>query len=259
MYAGTGSLATAYLLPLTSTVCTLTQLESVIPACAIGSSAVIPTAPTTTTELKPNTQTTPTVNVNQQFPIGHTTFAYLPSGSPPVPFQTHYGPFVAYGSTTSGQYDILGTARLPTGYLNAIGRVIRVSGKIAATVNTAAVPTVTISITWPGGLTAGLPIAVCTNTGAAYGSSAAYNLTFTCTMTVNAPGATAIGTIMTDSTMCYNVAAGGAAAVCTIDTGTAAIGSLGLFAQNSIDVIYTSGTNATSAVQLLDLHIETLQ
>jgi hypothetical protein len=54
-------------------------------------------------------------------------------------------------------------------------------------------------------------------------------------------------------------AAGGALLGATVDTGTAAIGSLGLFAQNGLDVIYTSTTNVTAGEQLLDLHIEVLQ
>jgi hypothetical protein len=45
----------------------------------------------------------------------------------------------------------------------------------------------------------------------------------------------------------------------TVDTGVAAIGSLGLYAQNTLFITYTSTTNATGGEQLLDLHVETLQ
>lgn len=257
MYAG-ASYNAAYLLPITSSICTLTTLESVLPACAIGAGATFLTAPTTTTTLRPNAQTSPTVNVNLPYAQGHTTFGYEPTGTLPLPFQTDYGPFTAFGSTTSGQVDVIGGLNLPAGYLNQIGRAVRISGKIAATVNTAAVPTVTISLGWVAGTTAGAPVAVCTNTGAAYGSSAAFNLTFDCTLTTNALGASA-ATIMTKGLMQYNVAAGGAAGVTTIDTGTAAIASLGLSEQNTVYVSYTSGSGTSSAVQLLDLHFETLQ
>lgn len=257
MYAG-ASYNAAYLLPITSTACTLTTLEAVIPACAIGSSGTWPAIYTTTTTLRPNAQTSPVVNVNLPYPQGHTTFGYIPSGTPPEIFQTHYGPFVAFGSTTMGQTDVIGAVNLPAGFLNYIGRTVRISGKLALTVNTAAVPTVTVGLGWAGGLTAGAPIAVCTLTGAAYGSSAAYNAVFDCDITTNAAGTTAVATTMTNGKLWYAPAAGGAGAV-TVDTGTAAITTLGFFSQDTVYIEYTSGTNTSSAVQLLDLHVETLQ
>ena len=260
VYAGTGSLATAYLLPIAATNCTLTTLEFVMPACAIGANSVFPTAPTTTTSLKPNTQSSPTVNVNQPFPQSHTTFAYAPSSQWALPFQQHYGPFVAYGSLTAGQTAILGSVNLPTGFLNTIGRTIRVSGKVAlTTVNTATLPYITIALRWQGGLTAGAPVAVCSLVPAAAGATSTQNEIFSCTMTTNAVGATAIGSVMTNGSEMLVAAAGGALLGATVDTGTAAIGSLGLFAQNGLDVIYTSTTNVTAGEQLLDLHVEVLQ
>lgn len=258
VYAGT-TYAAAYLLPITSTTCTLTTLESVFPACAIGAASTFPTLFVSTTSLRPEPTTSLTVNVNQILPQGHTTFAYQPTGTQAVPFQIHYGAFPAYGSLTSGQYVIAGSVQLPTGYLNTIGRVIRVSGKLTlGSVNTATLPEITVSLSWAGGLTAGLPIPVCSYVTAAIGATAAANATFSCTMTTNAVGATAVGAIMTDGTMSYAGTAGAAAAF-TIDTGTAAIGSLGLFSQDTINVLYTSSTNTTAAPQLLDLHVETLQ
>jgi hypothetical protein len=257
MYAG-ASYNGAYLLPITSSACTLTTLERVIPACAIGSTGTWASIFVNTTTLRPNAATSPTVNLNLPYPQGHTTFGYQPSGLPGEIFQTHYGPFTAFGSTTSGQADVLGSVNLPTGFLNSIGRVIRITGKLALTVNTAAVPTLNVALGWVGGTTAGAPVNVCTITGAAYGSSAAYNAKFTCDLTVNAAASTAAGTVMTSGALVYAPAAGGAGAS-TIDTGTAAIASLGLFAQNTVYVTYTSGTNTSSAAQLLDLHVETLQ
>ena len=254
-YAG-ASYNAAYLLPITSASCGITGIETVIPACSMGSNGTWAAVNLTTTTLRPNGQT-PTVNLNLPMPQGHTTFAYAPTNSTPVPFQSNYGPFPAFGSTTSAQTDVIGSWNMPLAFLNVIGRTLRISGKIAVTANTAAVPTVTIGLGWVAGLTAGAPIAVCTNTGAAYGASAAFNIAFSCTLTVNATGSAA-ATIMTDGTLIYTAAAGGTGAVAN-DTGTAAIGSLGLTQQNTAYVEYTSGTNTSSAVQLLDLHVEVLQ
>jgi hypothetical protein len=193
-------------------------------------------------------------------PQGHTTFAYAPTAAAPVPFQTHYGPFPAFGALTAGQIAVLGSVNLPAGYLNVIGRTVRVTGKIAlTTLNTATLPYITLGLNWVGGLTAGAPIAVCSLVPAAAGSTATANEFFTCTLTTNAVGATAIGTVMTNGYELLTPAAGGALTGATGDTGTAAIASLGLFAQNTLNVIYTSTTNATAGEQLLDLHVETLQ
>ena len=257
-YAGT-TYNGAYLLPITSAVCTLTTLESVMPACAIGAAAVFPTLLVSTTSLRPNAQS-PTVNLNLTMPQGHTALAYQPSGGVPQYFQTNYGPFPAFGSLTSGQVALLGSVNLPAGFLNTIGRTVRVTGKIAlTTLNTATLPYITISTAWAGGLTAGAPVAICSLVPAAAGATATANETFSCTLTTNAIGATAVGSIMTNGWELLSAAAGGALTGATVDTGTAAIGSLGLFSQDTMSVIYTSTTNATGGEQLLDLHIEVLQ
>lgn len=258
-YAGS-SYALAYLLPITSANCVLTTLETVIPACAIGVAAVFPTANTTTTQLKP-APATPLAAANNPVPQGHTTFAYEPSAGLPVPFQTHFGPFPAMsGGTTAGQVAVLGSMQLPAGYLNQIGRTVRVSGKmIVATAATTTTPSIILKLGWAGGDTAGAGIAVCTmTTTSALGVAATYNLPFSCTMTTNAVGATAIGSLQPDGWADFAVQGGTTAAVAIVDTGTAAIGSLGLFSQNTLYVYFTGATSTTSSLQLMDLHFETL-
>ncbi len=257
-YAG-ASYNAAYLLPIAATNCTLTTLETVIPACAIGSNGVWLAPSVTTTTLRPNGQT-PTVNINATMPQGHTTFAYAATAGLPVPFQTNFGPFPLFGSLTSGQIANVGTVSLPVGWLNVIGRTFRVTGKIAlTTLNTATLPYITVGLGWVGGLTAGAPVSVCALVPAAAGSTATANETFSCTITTNAVGATAVATAMTNGYELLAAAAGGALTGATVDTGTAAIGSLGFFAQDTLYITYTSTTNNTGGEQLLDLHIETLQ
>ena len=258
VYAGT-AYASAYLLPITSTTCTLSNKVVTVAACAIGSAYVQPTLFVTTTQLRPQPQSSLTVNVNQPLPQGHTTFAYQPVILP-FPFQVNFGPFPAYGALSAGQIAILGTAQLPPGFLNVIGRAIRVTGKVAlTTLNTATLPYITLSLGWAGGDTAGLPVSVCALVPAAAGATATANESFSCTLTTNAVGTTAVGSIMTNGWENTVAATGGAILGGTIDTGTAAIGSLGLFSQDSLNVIYTSTTNATGGEQLLALNIEVLQ
>jgi hypothetical protein len=252
---------TAYLLPISATNCTLTLLEQVFPACAIGSNATFATAPTTTLNLRPNSSASPVVNLATPMPQGHTTFAYSPASGNPQVFQTNYGPFPQLGALTSGQIAYIGSVNLPTGFLNTIGRTVRLSGKIVlGTTNTATLPTLAAVLSWVGGDTAGVGITTCSFTTAATGSTVAYNGEFVCTLTTNAVGATAVGSIMTGGNVTYQVQTGAAAGLGpNVDLNNAAVGSLGLFAQNTINLVYTSTTNATATEQLMDLHVEVLQ
>lgn len=249
----------AFLLPVTSSVCTLTTLETLLPACAMTSNGLFLSIFVNTTTLRPQAQS-PTVNLNLPFPQGHTTFGYQPSGTVSQPFQSHYGPFPAFGSLTAGQIAVVGSFNLPTGFLNTIGRTVRISGKLTlGSVNTATLPTLAVQLGWVGGTTAGAPVSVCVFSGAATGSTVVYNMPFTCTVTTNAVGATAIGSLMPDGTASVQVPTGAAIGQAYTEQAVAAIGSLGLFAQTTVSVTYTSTTNTTAAPQLLDLHVETLQ
>lgn len=266
-YAG-ASYNAAYLLPITSSVCTLTTLESVMPACAIGSNGLFLAPNATTTNIRPNATvsagalSSPTVNIAAPQPQGHTTFAYAPIGmTVPLAFQTHYGPFPQFGALTAGQIAYIGSVNLPTGFLNTIGRTVRLSGKLSlGTVNTATLPTLTTVVSWAGGDTAGVGVTLCEFEGVAAGATKTYNGEFTCTLTTNAVGATAVGTVMTGGNAVLQdqaIAANGLGPY--VDQQTAAVGSLGLFSQDTINLVYTSTTNATSTEQLLDLHVEVLQ
>lgn len=258
-YAG-ASYNAAYLLPVTSAACTLTTAETVIPACAIGSNGVWPTAPTTTTTLRPQPQSSLTVNLANPLPQGHTTFAYEPSGSLPQAFQTDYNSFPAYGSLSAGQIAVLGTVELPAGFLNVIGRTIELSGKInLGSTNTATLPTLAVRLDWVGGTTAGAGVNTCAMEGVALGATKTYIGNFTCKLITGAVGATAVGTVQPGGSLAIQASDLSANGIVYPDNNTTTVGSLGLFAQDSLSVLYTSTTNATAAPQLLDLHVRVLQ
>ena len=264
-YAG-ASYNAAYLMPINATHCVLTTLESVMPACAMGSNGGWIAPPLTTTSLRPNATVTtgslasPTVNIDAIQPQGHTTFAYQSSATIPQPFQTHYGPFPAFGSTTSGQLDILGSIQLSTGFLNTIGRTIRLKGKITGgSVNTAALPTLTAVLSWVGGTTAGVGLTTCSFEGVAVGATKTYTGPFECTLDTNAVGATAVGSLMPSGYLSLQPSDVSAVAQVYSDSNVAAIGSLGLFAQDTINIVYTSNTNTSGGPQLLGLDVEILQ
>lgn len=258
-YAGTSAVTSAYLLPITSANCTLTTLESVMPACAMGASGVFPTLFVTTTSLAPGALGV--TNTNNPVPQSHTTFAYQASATLPVPFQTNFGPFGSgtIASATASDLTPLGSFQLPAGYLNQIGRVVRISGKISLTAGASSTLSIQSGMAWVGGVTAGLPLTVCNSiSGVVWATHAYTDVNFTCTMTVNAVGVTAVGSLQPESTYL------GAYATATVtpigtDTSAAAIASLGLFAQDTFTISILPLVAADTTVQLVSLHIETLQ
>ena len=264
-YAG-ASYNAAYLMPINSTHCTLTTLETVMPACAMGSNGGWIAPPLTTTSLRPNATvsagalSSPTVNISAIQPQGHTTFGYQPTGTLPQQFQTHYGPFPAFGSTTSGQLDILGSIQLPTGFLNYIGRTIKLRGKITGgSVNTAALPTLTVVMSWAGGTTAGVGLTTCSFEGVAVGATKTYTGPFECTLDTNAVGTTAVGSVMPSGYLTLQPSDVSAVGQAYSDSNVAAVGSLGLFSQDTLNIVYTSNTNTSGGPQLLSLDVEVAQ
>jgi len=259
-YGGITSVAVAYLLPITATNCTLTTLESVIPACAIGSAGQWATANTTTTLLSP--LALGVTLQNNPVPQSHTAFAYAPTSalSALSPFQTSYGPFASgtIASATAAQNAPLGTIELPAGYLNTIGRSVRLTGKIVGGATSTGTLEIVVGAVWAGGVTAGAPVTVCdiVNTGAALGS-ATYAVPFSCTLTTNAVGATAVGSLQANGSAIAST--GAVLGVAWGDNSTSAVGSLGLFAQNALTVYIKPATAAFTAARLMSLNVETIQ
>ncbi len=257
LYAGTTSLATSYLLPVTASNCALTTLETVFPACALTATGTWAATFTTTTNLAP--VAIGATNTNNPVPQGHTTFAYAPNGnSVPVSFQSNFGPFGsgAIASATASDVTPLGSFELPTAYQNVIGRTVRVTGKIKLTAGASSTLGVFLGTVWQGGVTAGAPVPVCSTVSGFVWATAASVLDFSCTMTTNAVGATAIGTIQPESWFIGNTAAGtGTTSPTGVDTSSGTVGTLGLFAQNEYTVYVTPLVAADTTVQLMSLHI----
>jgi hypothetical protein len=178
----------------------------------------------------------------------------------PVPFQNNYGPFGSgtVSSATAADVTVLGTAQFPAGYLNVIGRTVRVSGKIIGGATTTGTLAIYAGLSWAGGVTAGLPITVCdiVNTNVTL-TTATVAVPFSCTMTTNAVGATAVGSLQADGFAIASAAATNG--VVWADNSTSAAGSLGLFSQDSLYIYIIPATEALTAARLMDLHIETIQ
>ena len=257
IYAGVTNSAGAFLLPITSAVCTLTTLETVFPACAIGSAAVVPTLYLSTTAAAPLALgVTNTVN---PVPQSHTTFSYQPSGFPPQYFQTSYGPFGSgtIASATNSDLTPLGSFNLPTGFLNTIGRTVRIKGKINLTAGASSTLGIQVGAVWPG-ISGGTPVAVCNTISGFVFATHAYDVNFECTMQTNAAGATAVGSIMPTSSFLGSYSTATLTPVAT-DTAVAAVGSLGLQLQDEFTVFLAPLVAADTTVQLVGLTIEVVQ
>lgn len=255
-YAGLTGTSTMYRIVPTASICTLTTIETVVPACAVTNTAYGQTgsnattlAPVTTSSLTPGY----TVATYRLHPQSATTWAYQPSAVPGQGFRTDFGPFTATSGGTTTQVQVLGTVPLPAAYLNSINKSVVVTGRITGTFGTSETPSVRVSL---GPIfTTGTPTNVCAMSHTTALSAAVYNAHFSCTMTTNATGAT--GTIMPNGLLVVQIGAGTTIGNLAVDTGTAAITNNTL-AQDQLYVTYVGTSGTSTAVQLLDLHIRTL-
>jgi hypothetical protein len=249
-YAGITGVNTQYRLPISASTCTLSTLVGAYPACAIGSAATF-TTPTTATDLAPGY----TANTYRPVPQSHSIMAYAPVNAMPLgPVQTQYGPFAATAAVAATQPSVLGTARLPDGFLNTIGKTIRVSGQITYTAVNTATPNFTVAI--GPSFTTGTPTNMCVFANTTALGAAVYNAQFSCTMTVNAVGAA--GTIMAGGTLVNQLAGGTTTGSTATAQTTAAVTADIQTYNNSIyifEIFTTAGANPT---QLLNLHVESL-
>lgn len=165
-----GTYNLTYQVPLTSTVCTLTKLETVTPACALsntnyaqtGSTAIVSALTVNTAPLHLLATTASTTAAYIGTPSGRTTYAYAPHNTnSQFGFTTTQQPFaisVAAGSTVP---EVIGTIPVPIGFMNQVGRAIRICGQATnAGANTATVENIELLWDAAGSDTAGAPVIV---------------------------------------------------------------------------------------------------
>lgn len=256
------SYAAAYWIPATSTICTLTTIETVVPACAVtnalygqtGSPAFV-SKPATTFALYP-LQGGVAAAYNPNFQ-SHTTVSYAPSPKPFVGFEQNYGPFTVAPALTAGQAVVLGTVALPTGYLNYIPSTLHISGNITLTPSTGGTIQLLTGIGDITDFTTGTPKAVCTDTETTATGTAAIKVHFDCTWTVNATGTT--GSIMPGGFLLEQLQAGTTTGNLAVESATAAI-TTDVLDQDLIyiEFLQTTAAESTTPPQLIDLHVEVL-
>lgn len=267
-----GTYALAYRVPVSSTICTLTKIETTTAACAVTNSTYAQTGSTATvTAITVNTarlwvglggtSTTADYVGNSN---ARTTYIYAPSnhvGTPGmVSASTAFAGATAPATTVPA---VLGTIHVPAGYMNYVGKTVRVCGLFTEASAGSTATVVTLELLWDadGSNTTGAPVIVSKiPITATLVTSNADQFTFCQNLKTTVSGAsTTAGSIQAGAgfmTYSYGtVTTVAAAAGPTL--GAAAVGSLNLAGEARIHVTYLHVTGTDGAAPTLtDLTFE---
>jgi hypothetical protein len=209
--------------------------------CAIGSSATV-------TAIVTGTATVPAINT-----------AFLTAGGTTSPLQdvlSSYPPFTAVATISAAATGTLGTINLPAGYLNSLGRTVRICGSGFATTNsTPGTLTMATTLSSIPGVTTITPFTAVSGTTTA---SAAVNFNFCEDWSTTATGTS--GTLEAHGWVNYTLA-GTAVASPAADIIRAASSTVNLTTQDQIGLTLTPTTTAvtTGGAQLRQLTVEVLE
>lgn len=247
-YIGLTGTSTQYRVTPTAAQCTLSTVETIVPACAMGSAAVTP-SPNTTSVLAPGY----VVNTYRLVPNSATVYAYQPTHIPPIcgAVPSNWGPWTATGGGTTTQVQVLGTVSLPAGCLNQIGKTLHVSGKIVGTTGASETPQILVQL--GPTLTTGTPTTLCKMAETTAPGAAAIGINFDCYLTTNATGVT--GTVMPNGRAIVQLQAGTTAGSAAVDTATAAITN-DIIDQNTLYITFIGTSGTDTAEQLAQLTLE---
>jgi hypothetical protein len=268
-----GTYTLSYKVPITSSICTLTAVETTTPACAVanttygqtGATATVTAITVNTSPILLNKTVISTTAITHGTPNGRTTYAYAPGsavGLSGVSGATF--PFTIGAAAATTVPSAMGTINIPPGYMNFVGRKIRVCGY--GTMSGASTATVLeASLQWDsfGQNTAGLPVTVADNqaTATTAVSGTVVNVTFCNDLvtTVAGSGATAGSLMNVGGYACWGVTSAGVQPTCSPTSTTAAVGSLNLASEARLHVVYTHVTGTDGAGMVLNgLTIEAL-
>jgi hypothetical protein len=270
-----GTYALSYKVPITSSVCTLTTVETITAACAVantnygqaGATATVSAITVNTAMIEPNATTISATTQYISNPNARTTYGYVPSSTPPVagvikaslPFPVG----VAAGSTVP---DVIGTLTLPAGFMNIVGRTIEVCGYAteASAGSTATISDIQVWWNAAGSNAAGVPVLIgtkpMTNTLVTAKTDQFY-FCYDFKTTVAGAGVTAGSILQTGGNYCNQYTSSSVATVplCVLGQGPAAVASLNLAGEARMDFVWlhTTGTDG-AGVQLQDLTVKVL-
>lgn len=277
-----GTYALAYRVPLATYsngiptgngVCTLTTIETVTAACALanttynqsGSAAIVSALTVNTARLAAQLGAASTTSDIVSNSPAHTVWTYAPGSRAGIGpgVVTSHAPFTVTTAAASTVPAILGTIHLPAGFMNFVGKTIRICGHAtSASGGTATVETIQMVWDADGSNTTGAGVIIgnglnLTSTETATAST--YNFCEVIRTTVSGAGATA-GSIQ--SAGGYIEAEAGQTATSNRtagDTSVATTASLNLANEARIDVqyVHTTGTDGSGLI-LQNLTVEVL-
>lgn len=264
-----GTYSLAYQVPLTSSVCQLTTIETVTPACAV-KNTVYGQAGATATVTAITVNTSP---VDMQLggvsgtlltgnPNGRTTYGYVPSshlasfGIPTVNLAFTVG---GIGSATPIS---IGTVNIPAGTMNFVGKTIRICGKYLNTDVNSSTQIIDVYYDAAGSNVAGSPVKLSALTATGTGTAAPYEGQFceNFVATVSGAGATAGSILPGDGHLTYALVSSGNIVGNGADTVAAAVASINLAGgggfSNRLSIIHNNATgNATPQLQSLSIEV----
>ncbi len=267
-----GTYALAYRVPVASMHCTLTQIETVTAACALanstysqsGSTAYFTSYPVNTARIWVGTGGTSSTSDYVGNTNSRISYAYAPSNHIALPGVVSASlPFTGATAPATTVPAVIGTVELPAGFMNYVGRTIRICGlvKEASAGSTATISTIQFLWNADGSNTAGAGVILGGPTvTATLVTSNADQWSFCQNLKTTVAGASATaGSILAGTgwlTASYGAATTVAAATGPT-IGAAAVGSLNLASEARIDVVYlhTTGTDGATPI-LQDLTVE---
>ncbi len=280
-----GTYAQAYQIPSTSLNCTLTTIETVLPACAVanttygqaaskfgagglftnGGSQITTIALNTGlhfTKLASTVQTTVSLTPMTNSSV---TYSYAPSsrvGAPGISSWNATQEIAAGGisaSSTTGIPMSMGTWTIPANYFNYVGAEFRVSGKLVETPSGAS-DTLKVIVAWDasGTNTTTVPTTLCNITNIHTEAAAQQSAWYSCTVKILTTGAT--GTALVNGGGFFDIATGAAGVLIggANDTAVAASGSINLTVPARISVRFTNTGSTVTAAQPLEGTLEVL-
>lgn len=251
-------------------VCTLTTIETTLPACALtnttygqtGSAWVAPAYPVVTSQQGFQLAGVSTTSYYIPNSNAHTAYSYAPGAHPGIPGVVTNAPPTTVSATLASTVPfVLGSVQLPPGFMNYQGREIQICGFVtdAAT----AVDTISAVQFWwdadGSNVTTGIPVLLANDQITAT-LTAAVNREFCQNFTTTVPSASATGgTIQAP----FGWLAEGQIAAGTIhfmepNITIAAVGSLNLALASRIDVVFVETTSTVDTPRLQNLTVTVL-
>lgn len=273
-----GTYTLAYQVPITSSVCTMTTLETTTPACSLanatygqlGSPATVNALTVNTAPLALQLAGVSTTSAYVGNSLAHTAYSYVSSTRLATPgiVTAQYTPSTAVTTAATTVPSDLGVIPIPAGFLNQAGKQIRICAKVIYIGNATSDTIVRLQLLWDGAGsdTAGAPVIVGNIYAAGSANTAAVWALNGCeiwTTSVAGSGVTA-GSIFPDYSdiTSYLASAPTTTQFSGGETAVAAVGSLNLAGTGGntsrihIVQVHTGGTD--TVLQLLGYTLEAL-